>query len=237
MPTSYITLPVCALEVACSFSATSPTELIQFSRVQCTASGRYSSSCIWGIHGAGDVLLGGTQPRSLAADGHQVCGLSAVARGDNGGACQRPLGLPLSHQRTLWLACTALTSTRYPVGRAGDSLRLGRAGRRCRGGVRAAGLQLPVMPRHRRRLLQFCLVERGDELHHAERCGLARPSLSPQQCRAVAPAQLRTARCATPYACPQRCLRVTRAAVNKKAVEVVKDDFITSKQKGPDAGR
>jgi hypothetical protein len=27
------------------------------------------------------------------------------------------------------------------------------------------------------------------------------------------------------------------AAVNKKVVEVVKEDFITSKQKGPDAGR
>ena len=35
------------------------------------------------------------------------------------------------------------------------------------------------------------------------------------------------------------CLRhsPTRAAVNKKVVEVVKEDFITSKQKGPDAGR
>ena len=29
----------------------------------------------------------------------------------------------------------------------------------------------------------------------------------------------------------------TLAAVNKKVVEVVKEDFITSKQKGPDAGR
>jgi hypothetical protein len=29
----------------------------------------------------------------------------------------------------------------------------------------------------------------------------------------------------------------TTAVVNKKVVEVVKEDFITSKQKGPDAGR